>query len=158
MLSDVQGSGIVYLRTREGAELLARELLEEGIEAQYYHAGLPHSERGMRQNDWTEGRKRVMVATTAFGMGIDKPDVRFVVHYDIPNSLEEYYQEAGRAGRDGKRSYSALLAGADEKMRIMGRLSSDFPSTEQIKAIYEKLFNYLQVGIWEGKEFYRAFA
>lgn len=157
ILGNVPGSGIVYMRTREGCELLARELREAGFPAAFYHAGLPHAERGLRQNDWTCGKTRVMVATTAFGMGIDKSDVRFVVHYDICSSLEEYYQEAGRAGRDGRRSYAVLLAASDEKEKIISRFTAEFPSLEQIRDIYEKLFNYLQVGVGEGRHFSMGF-
>jgi ATP-dependent DNA helicase RecQ len=157
ILENVPGSGIVYMRTREGVELLARELREEGYSAEFYHAGLPHAERSIRQNDWTAGRTRIVVATTAFGMGIDKADVRFVVHYDICSSLEEYYQEAGRAGRDGKRSYAVLLAGSDEKDKIISRFTIEFPSIENIREIYGKLFNYLQVALGEGKYYSVAF-
>ena len=145
------GSGIVYVRTRDAAELLAAELKEEGIAAEYYHAGLPHGERTLRQNEWTAGKTRVMVATNAFGMGIDKPDVRFVVHYGLCASLEEYYQEAGRAGRDGRRSYAVLIVASDDRERLTRRFSSEFPTIAQIKDIYVRLMNYLGVAIGEGK-------
>lgn len=157
VVGNVPGTGIVYMRTREGAELLARELQEAGVSAEYYHAGLPHAERSLRQNDWVSGKNRVMVATTAFGMGIDKSDVRFVVHYDMCSSPEEYYQEAGRAGRDGKRSYALLLLSSDEKDRHLKRFESEFPPVEQVKDIYDKLCNYLQVAIGEGKHYSCAF-
>lgn len=153
ILDNVPGSGIVYVRTRDAAELLAAELKEEGVSADYYHAGLPHGERTLRQNDWTSGKTRVVVSTNAFGMGIDKPDVRFVVHYGLCASLEEYYQEAGRAGRDGKRSYAVLITASDDKDRLMRRFRSEFPSVEQIKDIYSLLMNYLGVAIGEGKFF-----
>ncbi len=151
IIGNVAGAGIVYVRTREGAERLAVELQEESVSAEYYHAGLPHAERSLRQNDWTSGRTRIMVATTAFGMGIDKPDVRFVVHYDLCASLEEYYQEAGRAGRDGRRSYAVMIVGSDEKGRLLKRLSGEFPSLEQIRRIYALVMNYLGIAIGEGK-------
>ncbi len=153
IIDNVTGSGIIYMRTREGVELLAKELREEGYSAEFYHAGLPHVERSIRQNDWTAGRTRIVVATTAFGMGIDKADVRF----DICSSLEENYQEAGRAGRDGRRSYAVLLAGSDEKNKILSRFSTEFPSIENIRDIYGKLFNYLQVALGEGKHYSTAF-
>ncbi len=151
ILDRVPGSGIVYVRTRDAAELLAAELKEEGVFAEYYHAGLPHGERALRQNDWTSGKTRVMVATNAFGMGIDKPDVRFVVHYGLGASLEEYYQEAGRAGRDGRRSYAVLIVASDDRERQTRRFSSEFPTVEQIKDIYGRLMNYLGVAVGEGK-------
>ncbi len=157
ILENVPGTGIIYMRTRDGVETLAKELREEGYSAEFYHAGLPHAERNIRQNDWTSGKTRIVVATTAFGMGIDKADVRFVVHYDLCSSLEEYYQEAGRAGRDGRRSYAVLLAGSDEKDKIAGRFTVEFPSIENIRIIYEKLFNYLQVALGEGKHYTVAF-
>lgn len=147
----VPGSGIVYVRTRDAAELLAAELKEAGVKADYYHAGLPYGERNARQNEWTEGTTRVMVATNAFGMGIDKPDVRFVVHYGLCASLEEYYQEAGRAGRDGRRSYAVLLVASDDRERLARRFASEFPSIAQIKDIYVRLMNYLGIAIGEGK-------
>lgn len=155
--ANVPGTGIVYMRTREGAELLARELQEEGVSAGFYHAGLPHAERSLRQNDWVSGKTRVIVATTAFGMGIDKADVRFVVHYDLCSSPEEYYQEAGRAGRDGRRSYAVLLVSSDEKEKHVRRFDAEFPATEQIKDIYVKLCNYLQIAVGEGKYYSAAF-
>lgn len=151
ILRNVPGTGIVYVRTRDAAELLAAELKEEGILAEYYHAGLPHGERALRQNDWTAGKTRVVVSTNAFGMGIDKPDVRFVVHYGLCSSLEEYYQEAGRAGRDGKRSYAVLITASDDRDRLLRRFRSEFPSVEQIKDIYSRLMNFIGVAIGEGK-------
>lgn len=156
ILENVPGSGIVYVRTRDAAELLASELKEEGVPAEYYHAGLPHAERALRQNEWTSGKTRVMVSTNAFGMGIDKPDVRFVVHYGLCASLEEYYQEAGRAGRDGKRSYAVLITASDDRDRLTRRFRSEFPSIELIKDIYSRLMNYLGVAIGEGKFFSMA--
>lgn len=154
---NVPGSGIVYVRTREAAELLASELREAGVSAEYYHAGLPHAERALRQNDWTSGKTRVMVATTAFGMGIDKSDVRFVVHYGLCSSLEEYYQEAGRAGRDGRRSYAVLIVGSDDKERIRKRFAAEFPTPAQIRDIYSRMMNYLGIAVGEGKHLSLAF-
>ncbi len=151
IINNVQGSGIVYVRKRDTAELLAAELREEGIAADYYHAGLPHAERTVRQNEWTSGCTRIMVATNAFGMGIDKPDVRFVVHYGMCPSLEEYYQEAGRAGRDGRRSYAVMIVGSDDRMKMERRFAAEFPSIEQIKKIYVLLMDYIGVAVGEGK-------
>ena len=151
IIDNVPGTGIVYVRTRDAAELLAEELVAEGESAAYYHAGLSHGERIARQNDWVAGKTRIMVSTNAFGMGIDKPDVRFVVHYGLGSSLEEYYQEAGRAGRDGIRSYAVLIAASDDSERLMNRFRSEFPSLEQIKRIYSLLMNYLGVAVGEGK-------
>lgn len=152
LLGNVPGSGIVYVRTREGAERLSELLREEGIGAACYHGGLSYAERSLRQDDWVTGRSRVMVATNAFGMGIDKADVRFVVHYSMPDSLESYYQEAGRAGRDGKRSYALLLVAPDDAGRIRRRFGRLFPPLEQVRDIYEKVCSYLRVGIGDGAE------
>ena len=150
VVNNVDGAGIVYMRSREGCEQLAEVLRQQGISASYYHAGLPHAERTMRQEEWTSGKTRIMVATNAFGMGIDKADVRFVVHYSMCDSLENYYQEAGRAGRDGKRSYAVLLAASDDNSKIVKHFDAEFPPLEDIKNIYEKICNYLQVPIGDG--------
>lgn len=147
----VPASGIVYVRLRETTEEIATLLRSEGVTAEAYHGGLPHSERVVRQERWMSGESRVMVATNAFGMGIDKPDVRFVVHYDLCDSPEAYYQEAGRAGRDGLRSYAVLLFSPDEPSRATRRFNTEFPSLEAIRSCYEAVFNYLQIGIGEGK-------
>ncbi len=147
---NVEGSGIVYVRTREATDQVAEVLLQEGISAVAYHGGLPHTERAIRQEEWMSGKKRVMVATNAFGMGIDKPDVRFVVHYTMCDSLESYYQEAGRAGRDGKRSYALLLVGPEDSERVRKRFLADFPPLDRIKEIYDKIGSYLQVPLGEG--------
>ena len=152
LLHNVPGSGIVYTRTREGAEQLAEALRNEGISAAAYHGGLGHADRSQRQEEWLTGRIRVMAATNAFGMGIDKPDVRFVVHYAMCDSLESYYQEAGRAGRDGARAYALLLVASDDGERIARRFEQEFPPLEQIKEIYERICSYLQIGIGEGGE------
>lgn len=151
VVSNVVGCGIVYVRTREAAEKLAAWLTEAGIVAEHYHGGLGHAERTIRQERWTRGDKRIIVATNAFGMGIDKADVRFVVHYDIPDSLEAYYQEAGRAGRDGRRSYAVLLTSSDDRSRAQKRFENEYPPLEKIKGCYEALFNYLGIGIGDGK-------
>lgn len=150
VVNNVDGSGIIYMQSREGCEQLAEVLQQQGISASYYHAGLPHAERTMRQEEWTTGKVRIMVATNAFGMGIDKADVRFVVHYSMCDSLENYYQEAGRAGRDGKRSYAVLLAASDDNSKIVKHFEAEFPPLDDIKSIYEKICNFLQVPIGDG--------
>ena len=151
LIHNVPGTGIVYVRKRETTEKLAEWLRSEGITAEAYHGGLAHAERSIRQEEWIENRVRVMVATNAFGMGIDKPDVRFVVHYTMCDSLESYYQEAGRAGRDGKRAYALLLVAPDDSQRLTTRFAQEFPPLEQVKELYDQLCSYLQVAIGEGK-------
>ena len=150
IVNNVTGSGIVYMQSREGCEQVATFLQENGISASYYHAGLPHAEREIRQEEWTSGKTRIVVATNAFGMGIDKADVRFVVHYTMSDSLESYYQEAGRAGRDGKRSYAVMLVASNDSSRISKHFSDEFPPLEQIKLIYEKVCDYVQVAVSDG--------
>lgn len=150
VIRNVEGSGIIYMRTREGCEKLTEQLREEGINANFYHAGLPAMERSLRQDDWREGRTRIIVATNAFGMGIDKADVRFVIHNSMCDSLEAYYQEAGRAGRDGKRSYALLLYGSQDSDRIAENFKSEFPPIADIKRIYELVCNDLQVALGDG--------
>ncbi len=150
IVNNVAGSGIVYMQSREGCEQVAQLLQNESISASYYHAGLPHAEREIRQEEWTSGKCRVMVATNAFGMGIDKGDVRFVVHYTMSDSLESYYQEAGRAGRDGQRSYAVMLVASNDSNRITKHFNDEFPPLEQIKQIYEKVCDYVQVAVGDG--------
>ncbi len=148
----VEGPGIVYVRTREGAEQVTELLRREGETAASYHGGLTHAERSERQEGWLAGRLRIMVATNAFGMGIDKPDVRFVIHYTLCDSLESYYQEAGRAGRDGRRSYAVLLVAPDDEARIVRRFEAEFPPLEQVRSIYGRICSRLEVGIGEGAD------
>ncbi len=150
LVRNVNGSGIVYVRTREGTEQLADMLRQEGQTAAAYHGGLGYAERTLRQEEWLSGKVRIMVATNAFGMGIDKPDVRFVVHYALCDSLESYYQEAGRAGRDGLRAYALLLIAPDDGDRIARRFEQEFPPLDKIKEIYEQVCSYLQIGIGDG--------
>lgn len=157
VINNVGGAGIVYARTRANCEMVADNLRKEGIEAQHYHGGMGHLMRSIAQDNWIKGATKVIVATNAFGMGIDKADVRFVVHYDIPDSLEAYYQEAGRAGRDGKQAYAVLLLAPDDISRAQRRMMLEFPSIENIKNIYELLCNYLQIGIGEGKGYATIF-
>lgn len=151
IVKSVEGSGIVYVRTREGCEQLCEQLRAEGESVNFYHAGLPSMERAMRQDDWVAGKVRIIVATNAFGMGIDKADVRFVVHYSMCDSLEAYYQEAGRAGRDGGRSYAVLLTSNDDADRIVRLFKAEFPPLADIKRVYELVMNHLQVAIGDGE-------
>jgi ATP-dependent DNA helicase RecQ len=153
VIRGVPGTGIVYARTREGVEKLAEWLNEQGIEASSYHGGMEPAQRTARQEEWITGRKRVMVATNAFGMGIDKADVRFVVHWSIPDSIEHYYQETGRAGRDGGKAYAVLLVSPDDRLRARNRFGNEYPSLETIKDIYERIFNYVQVAVGEGADY-----
>ncbi len=151
IINNVPGTGIVYVRTREKTATLADFLNENGISADSYHGGMGYQTRAVKQEDWTEGLRRVMVATNAFGMGIDKADVRFVVHYDLGDSLEGYYQEAGRAGRDGRMAYAVQLLSQDDSGKAAKRMGLDFPPVETIREIYEGLFNYLQIAVGDGK-------
>lgn len=146
----VPGSGIVYVRSRAKTKQIAEALTSHGISADYYHAGLENNDKADRQNKWKSGETRVMVATNAFGMGIDKPDVRIVAHIDIPNSIEEYYQEAGRAGRDGKKSFVILLVKNTDKAVLKKRISDSFPDKDFIKKVYERVGNFLDVPVGEG--------
>src|SRR5690606_7557387 len=121
------GSGIVYVRNRRETQESARFLVNEGVAADFYHAGLPAEQRTQKQDNWKSDRTRVIVATNAFGMGIDKPDVRFVIHLEPPDSLEAYYQEAGRAGRDGKKSYAVLLYQHSDLSSLRRKFEHSFP-------------------------------
>ena len=152
IINNVPGCGIVYVRMRETAERVAKFLVEQGESASFYHGGLPNAERSIRQDEWVSGKTRIMVATNAFGMGIDKRDVRFVVHYSMSDSLESYYQEAGRAGRDGQRSYAVILMASDDNQRIVNIFEKEFPSIELIQSTYNLLGMYLNVAIGDGKE------
>lgn len=148
---NVKGSGIVYVRNRRETQEVARLLSMQGISADFYHAGLDTPLRMKKQTSWKKSEIRVMVATNAFGMGIDKPDVRFVVHLDLPESLEAYYQEAGRGGRDEKRAYSVLLYNDSDKFQLIKRLDQHYPSIEEIKQIYHHLGNYYQLAYGAGE-------
>ena len=145
------GSGIVYVRTRKRTKEISDFLRANEISASYYHAGLRHPVRSERQKEWTDGKLRVIVATNAFGMGIDKATVRFVIHIDIPNSLEAYFQEAGRAGRDGKKAYAVMLYNESDKAKLDRRISTGFPPIKVIKRVYEALGNYFQIPVGGGK-------
>ena len=152
IINNVPGCGIVYVRMRNTAERVANFLIEQGYSASFYHGGLPNAERSIRQDEWVSGKTRIMVATNAFGMGIDKRDVRFVVHYTMSDSLESYYQEAGRAGRDGERSYAVILMASDDNNRIVDLFEKEFPDIKLIQSVYHELCSYLGVAIGDGKE------
>ena len=150
-LQKADGSGIVYVRSRKKCREVAEMLVQEGISADYYHAGLPDEIRDKKQQLWTAGETRVIVATNAFGMGIDKSDVRFVIHWDIPDSIESYFQESGRAGRDSKPAFAVLVCSPADSGRLKDSLGKKYPPIVRIKDIYEALCNYLRVPEGSGK-------
>lgn len=150
ILQCVGGSAIVYARSRKRTKEMSEVLNKNGISATFYHAGLDPVVKDERQKTWQKDEVRVMVATNAFGMGIDKPDVRMVIHIDCPDSLEAYFQEAGRAGRDGNKSYAVLLYDASDERKLMKRIDDTFPDKELIKDIYEHLAYFFQIGVASG--------
>ncbi len=150
ILSRLQGTAIVYVRSRQRTKEYAELLMKAGISATFYHAGLDTSVKDERQQAWQEGKTRVIVATNAFGMGIDKPDVRVVIHIDCPDSIEAYFQEAGRAGRDGLRSYAVLLYNNGDKRKLEKRVADTFPEKDYIRQVYEHLAFFYQIGIGSG--------
>ncbi len=158
IVNSIQGTGIVYCRTRKATEETADFLKSQGVSADFYHAGMASEMRTSKQRDWSEGRTRIVVATNAFGMGIDKSDVRFVIHQQMPESIEAYYQEAGRAGRDGKESWAVLLYENGDTLRLSQRIAQDYPPISDIKSIYEKLFNYYAIAIGDGKDNVKDFS
>ena len=143
--SNVEGTGVVYVRNRKKTEELAALLTANGVSSSFYHAGLGPDTRADRQARWKSGQIRVMVCTNAFGMGIDKPDVRFVVHFDVPDSPEAYFQEAGRGGRDGKRSYAVMLWNAGDIRRMKQLLTVSFPSLEYMEDVYHKIHAFYEI-------------
>ncbi|KUL19951.1 MAG: ATP-dependent DNA helicase RecQ [Proteiniphilum sp. 51_7] len=150
ILRTVPGSSIVYVRSRQQTKEIAQALQKTGIVADFFHAGLSHEVKILKQNRWKSGDCRVIVSTNAFGMGIDKADVRTVVHMDLPNSPEEYFQEAGRAGRDGERSYAVILYTKSDSVKLRKRITDAFPTRDFIVRVYEALGNYYQVAVGAG--------
>ena len=150
LLEQAQGSAIVYVRSRRHAREISEHLCEAGLSATFYHAGLDHADKDKRQRDWQHDRVRIMVATNAFGMGIDKPDVRLVIHYDCPDSIEAYFQEAGRAGRDGKPAQAILLYNNSDNAKLQKRINDTYPPKNDIRQIYEHLAYYYQIATGDG--------
>ncbi len=150
MLHKVPGTAVVYVRNRKRTQLIANELTRQGILATFYHAGLTNAERFARQAAWLKGDVRVMVATNAFGMGIDKPDVRLVVHLDLPNTLEAYYQEAGRAGRDGQKAWAVALYGPADAKDLARQIEQSYPPAEAVRRVYQCLANYYKLAVGSG--------
>ena len=151
VVKSIRGSGIVYTRNRKKTREVAEHLSRNGEKSDFYHAGLSYEIRNLKQESWSKNQTRIMVATNAFGMGIDKPDVRFVVHMDLPDSPEAYIQEAGRAGRDEKKAYAVLLVNNYDKTAAAQRLKVSFPEIAEIRRIYSAMANFLQVPIGSGK-------
>lgn len=158
ILQRVPGTAIVYVRnrkrTRELSELINSQLSADPTQqvSDYYHAGLSTTERTQKQQAWKEGKTRVIVCTNAFGMGIDKPDVRLVIHYDMPDSIEAYFQEAGRAGRDGEQAWCVLLYAPKDSVTVKQRVANNYPATEQIEQVYQLLCDYLTIGLGSGRD------
>jgi ATP-dependent DNA helicase RecQ len=152
ILSKIEGSAIVYVRSRKRTKEIAVELQRQGIQADYFHAGLTSDEKIRKQNEWKNNQRRVIVCTNAFGMGIDKPDVRLVIHYELPGSLEEYFQEAGRAGRDEKKAFAVALFSPRDVAQLKKRVTEEFPGREFVKEIYEKLAYFFQMPMNTGIE------
>lgn len=150
ILESVKGSAIVYARSRRRTKEYAELLTEAGISATFYHAGLDSAVKDERQRGWQQDKVRVMVATNAFGMGIDKPDVRLVIHIDCPDSIEAYFQEAGRAGRDGRKAYAILLYNDADQRKLEKRIADTFPEKDYIRKVYEHLAYFYQVGVGSG--------
>ena len=151
ILQKVKGSAIIYVRSRKATQEIAERLIKRKISANYYHAGLNFEERSKRQDDWIQNKSRVMVATNAFGMGIDKPDVRIVIHLDLPENLESYYQEAGRGGRDGLRAYAAMIYQDADILNLQMKVEQAHPSPQVLKKVYQAIANYYQLALGSGE-------
>ena len=150
ILNNVEGSAVVYTRSRRKTKELADVFVKAGFSATFFHAGLDSAEKSRRQQEWQAGKTRIMVATNAFGMGIDKPDVRLVLHADCPDSVEAYFQEAGRAGRDGNKSYAVLLFNDSDRQKLQKRIEDTFPSKDEIRQVYDHLAYFYQIGVGSG--------
>ena len=157
ILRSMPGSAIVYVRNRRRTKEITELLNNEHITADFYHAGLDDATKDIRQHRWQSGESRVMVATNAFGMGIDKPDVRIVIHMDLPDSIEAYFQEAGRAGRDGQKAYAVILYAKSDKATLHKRIPDTFPEKEYIRDVYEHLQYYYQMAMGDGLDCVREF-
>ena len=157
ILRSMPGSAIVYVRNRRRTKEITELLNNEHITADFYHAGLDDATKDIRQQRWQSGESRVMVATNAFGMGIDKPDVRIVIHMDLPDSIEAYFQEAGRAGRDGQKAYAVILYAKSDKTTLHKRIPDTFPEKEYIRDVYEHLQYYYQMAMGDGLDCVREF-
>ncbi len=151
LLQQIEGSGLVYCSTRKGTEEAAKFLTDNGFIADFYHAGLSSEERKFKQEQWKSGKIPVIAATNAFGMGIDKSDVRYVVHVNIPASIEAYFQEAGRAGRDEQKAYAIMIYNSTDKQRLSSMLTNNFPPVVRVKEIYQQIASYLQIAYGSGK-------
>lgn len=152
ILNKIPGSGIIYVRNRRRTFEIAKFLYDKGIYADYYHAGLTQEERKRKQELWQADKLRVIVSTNAFGMGIDKPNVRFVIHMDLPDSLEAYYQEAGRGGRDGQKAFAGIIYNNEDILKLRESIELSFPPIEEVKRVYAALGNFFQLPIGAGKE------
>lgn len=157
ILRRMPGSAIIYARNRRRTQEIAELLRNEGITADFYHAGLDDTVKDIRQQRWQTGESRVIVATNAFGMGIDKPDVRIVIHLDLPDSIEAYFQEAGRAGRDGEKAYAVILHSKSDRATLRKRIPDSFPEKDYIKQVYEHLQYYYQMAMGDGQDCIREF-
>ena len=152
VLKNVKGSGIVYVRTRRETKEIAQLLAHQHFSVTHYHAGLPIEERTQKQKDWQNNKTLIMVSTNAFGMGIDKPDVRFVVNLGAPDSLEAYFQEAGRGGRDEKKAYAVLIINEKDKLQLQNNIELQYPSRDTVKKVYYAICNYLRIATGAGEE------
>jgi len=151
IISENEGTGIIYVRNRKQTKELTRFLQRQGLEADFYHAGLTHEDRNRKQEEWNNGKIHIIVSTNAFGMGIDKPDVRYVIHLDLPDSLEAYFQEAGRAGRDEKKALAVMLYNEADRRSVSQRIAISFPDMQIVKNVYQALGNYFQIPTGGGK-------